>query len=149
MPKRKVVWTKISLRQFNAAIEYIRQDSEQNGDKVKEKMLNKINELSDTKVVHRQDPYKKNNDGNYLYFELQKYRIVYYVMPGKVVIIRIRHTSMELNNINDCCYLHSHTIIIIFNIIIKKKNRTIDSQHYAEFLPALIIPKEQRITIFS
>jgi plasmid stabilization system protein ParE len=58
-------------------------------------MLNKINELPDTKVVHRQDPYKKNNDGNYLYFELQKYRIVYYVMPGKVVIIRIRHTSME------------------------------------------------------
>lgn len=95
MAKRKVTWTKRATLQFNAAIKYIRRDSEQNADNVKEKILVKINELSDDKVVYRKDPYKKNNDGNYLYFEILKYRIVYYAEPKEVFIIRIRHTSME------------------------------------------------------
>ncbi len=95
MAKRKVTWTKRAARQLNAAIEYIRQDSPQNADSVKGKILDKVSELADDKVVHRKDPYKKNNDGNYLYFEILKYRIVYYAEPGEVFIIRVRHTGME------------------------------------------------------
>ncbi|MGN6247019.1 MAG: type II toxin-antitoxin system RelE/ParE family toxin [Ginsengibacter sp.] len=95
MIKRKVTWTKAAVTQFDKIIEYIRKDSEQNADKVKAKILEKINRLSDDKVVHRKDPYKKNNDGNYLYFEVLKYRIVYYKSPAEVFIIRIKHTKME------------------------------------------------------
>jgi len=95
MGKRKVTWGKRATLEFNAAINYIRQDSEQNADKVKEKILAKINELADDRVLHRKDPYKNNNDGNYLYFELLRYRIVYYAAPKEVFIIRIRHTKME------------------------------------------------------
>lgn len=95
MAKRKITWTKRATRHFKAAIENIRYDSEQNADKVKEKLLDKISKLGNDKVVHRKDPYKKNNDGNYLYFEILKYRIVYYASPKEIFIIRIRHTSME------------------------------------------------------
>ena len=98
MGKRKVTWGKIAAREFNAAIKYIRKESEQNADKVKEVMLNKINGLADDRVVHRKDPYKKNNDGNFLYFEILRYRIVYYATPGEVIIIRIRHTKREPKN---------------------------------------------------
>lgn len=93
--KRKIIWTKILALQLNAAIEYIRLDSNQNADNVKEKILNKVNELADDKVVHRKDPNKKNNDGNYLFFKLLKYRITYYSQPKEVFIIRVRNTSME------------------------------------------------------
>jgi plasmid stabilization system protein ParE len=93
--KRKVTWTQAAIDQFNNIIEFIRLDSEQNADKVKEKILEKIYQLSDDRIVHRKDPYKKNNDGNYLYFEILKYRIVYYHSSKEVFIIRIRHTSME------------------------------------------------------
>lgn len=95
MAQRKVTWTKRATRQLNAAIEYIRHDSEQQADKVKEKILDKINQLSDDKVVHRPDPYKENNDGHYLYFEILHYRIVYYAGPKEIFIIRVRHTGME------------------------------------------------------
>jgi len=95
MGKRKVFWSKRATREFNAAIKYIRQDSEQNADKVKEKILDKINTLADSSMVHRKDPYKKNNDGNYLYFEYLRYRIVYYAGPNEAFVIRIRHTKME------------------------------------------------------
>ncbi|MDQ6902247.1 MAG: type II toxin-antitoxin system RelE/ParE family toxin [Bacteroidota bacterium] len=56
--------------------------------------MNKINGLAEDKVIYRKDPYKKNNDGNYLYFEILKYRVVYYTEPDEIFIIRIRHTSM-------------------------------------------------------
>ena len=95
MAKRKVTWTKRATRQLNAAIECIRHGSPQNAGRVKERILDKVNELEDDKVVHRKDPYTKNNDGNYLYFEILKYRIVYYAEPKEVFIIRLRHTSME------------------------------------------------------
>jgi plasmid stabilization system protein ParE len=95
MAVRKVTWTKRSIRQFNAAIEYIRNDSDQQADRVKKKILEKILQLSDVRVVHRVDPYKKNNDGSYLFFEVLRYRIVYHARQDEAVIIRIRHTSME------------------------------------------------------
>ena len=98
MRKRKVTWGKQAAREFNAAIKYIRKDSEQNADKVKEIILSKINDLSDARIVHRKDPYKKNNDGKFLYFEILRYRIVYYVAPDEVIIIRIRHTKREPKN---------------------------------------------------
>ena len=95
MGKRKVTWGKLAAREFNAAIKYIRKDSEQNADNVKKIILTKINSLADNRVVHRKDPYKKNNDGKFLYFEILRYRIVYYAAPDEVIIIRIRHTKRE------------------------------------------------------
>ena len=95
MGKRKITWGKLAARDFNAAIKYIRKDSEQNADKVKAIILNKINALGNGSVVHRKDPYKKNNDGKFLYFEILHYRIVYYAIPEEVIIIRIRHTKRE------------------------------------------------------
>ena len=95
MGKRKITWGKRAVQEFNAAIKYIRKDSEQNADNVKEIMLKKINGLADNRVVHRRDPYKKNNDGKFLYFEILRYRIVYYAAPDEVIIIRIRHTKRE------------------------------------------------------
>ena len=95
MNKRKVTWTKGATRQLDDAIKRIRKDSDQNAEEVKEKILNKINALTDDIAVHRKDTYKKDNDGNYLYFEILKYRIVYYRKPEEVFIIRIRYTGRE------------------------------------------------------
>lgn len=58
-------------------------------------MLEKISQLSDDKITHRKDPYKKDNDGSFLYFEVLKHRIVYQVQGKEVFIVRIRHTKME------------------------------------------------------
>lgn len=95
MAKREIIWTKRATHQLIAIIEYVKRDSPQNASSVNERILKKIGELTDDTIVHRKDPYKKNNDGNYLYFEFLKYRIVYYVESQKVFIIRIRHTNME------------------------------------------------------
>lgn len=95
MAERKVTWTKTALRQFNAAIAYIRRDSPQNADNVKAKILEKVNGLSDDRRVHRKDPNKIDNDGSFLYFEILRYRLVYQTGDEEVFIVRVTHTSME------------------------------------------------------
>jgi plasmid stabilization system protein ParE len=35
------------------------------------------------------------NKTEYLYFEILRYRIVFYAAPAEVIIISIRHTKME------------------------------------------------------
>ena len=47
MAKRKVIWTKRATHPFNVPIEYVRQESEQNADKLKRKILDTINELTE------------------------------------------------------------------------------------------------------
>ena len=93
--KRTVRWTKVAIRQFHAAIDYIRQDSVQGAEKVRSTILTKVNQPSNDTMVHRKDPYKKDNDGSFLYFETEKYRIAYQVRESEVIIIRVRHTSRE------------------------------------------------------
>jgi len=43
MDKRKVIWTRTAIQELDAAIEYVRQHSPQNADKVKEQILSKVN----------------------------------------------------------------------------------------------------------
>ena len=93
--EREISWAPKAIKQFNTAIEYIRQDSDQNADSVKEKILAKINKLSDETVTHRADEYKNNNDGRFRYFELLNYRVSYYVNADEVSIVRLRHVSKK------------------------------------------------------
>ena len=95
MANRKISWDTQALQQFNSAIKYIARDSLQGAEKVRKDILEKIDRLITYPTLHNPDKYKKDNDGNYLYFEILKYRIVYYRKPEEVFIIRIRYTGRE------------------------------------------------------
>lgn len=86
---------------FSAAIEYNPPRLRPAGRRVKKKLLEKINQLSDDKNVHRADPYKINNDGCYLYFELLKYRIVYYA----VMIPLVQNSNFLFEDLSLLCDL--------------------------------------------
>lgn len=95
MKKRKIRWDKPALIYFSEAIRYIRKDSAQNADKVKEEILARISELSVRPEIHAPDKYKQNNAGNYRAFELHRYRVAYLVKDEEIIIARVRHTSQE------------------------------------------------------
>jgi len=95
MPARKITWTKSAILQLRKSIEYIRLDSPQNAEKVKQTILQKTKDLSTTIIRHRLDKYKKNNDGHFLYFEILRHRVSFYVAENEIVIVRIRHTKMS------------------------------------------------------
>jgi plasmid stabilization system protein ParE len=64
MANRKITWSKSALKQFEAAINYIAEDSIQNAEKVRKEILEKIERLISYPETHSPDKYKTNNDGS-------------------------------------------------------------------------------------
>ena len=95
MAVKKITWTKSAILQLNKSIEFIREESPQNAEKVKGTILEKITSLQSSLIHHRIDKYKRNNDGNFLYFEVLKHRVSFYAAKDEIIIVRIRHTKMN------------------------------------------------------
>ncbi len=92
---REIKWDNAAIHQFSVAVNYIRQNSPANADKVKREILEKIEALGKNAELYPPDKYKNDNKGNFRAFELHRYRISYLVKPTEIIITRVRHTSQE------------------------------------------------------
>lgn len=84
--------------QLQKAYRYIRKQSYQNAEKVREKILACIAELPDNPERHSPDKYCLENDGRFRAFEIYSYRITYYIDETVIIVVRIRHTKMNPTN---------------------------------------------------
>ena len=91
---KKVIWPLKTQRQLAKIIKYIALDSYQNAEKVKTEILASTRNLATNEERHPLDKYKKDNDGSFRAYELHHYRIAYRIIPGEIIMTRIRHTSM-------------------------------------------------------
>jgi len=91
----KIKWSAISIKQFNAAIDYISLDSPQNAENVQNKILNKLERIAQSPGICPPDKYKKKNNNNYRAFSIFRYMISYRIENDGIEILRIRHTSMK------------------------------------------------------
>jgi plasmid stabilization system protein ParE len=91
---RHVIWPAKSQNQLAKIVKYISLDSRQNAEKVKTEILASTRNLVANPEMHAEDKYKKNNDGSFRAYELYHYRIAYRITVEKIIITRIRHTSM-------------------------------------------------------
>jgi plasmid stabilization system protein ParE len=90
---RKIVIDNSAKNSLKEIYTYIRKDSLQNADIVKEKILSSIKELVTNPERYNLDKYRIDNDGTFRAFEIYKYRISYHLSPTQIRIIRIRHTK--------------------------------------------------------
>jgi plasmid stabilization system protein ParE len=81
--------------QLRKAYEFIKEDSPQNAEKVKQKIYHSFKALLKNPLRHPPDKYRSNNDGSYRAYELYKYRISYHISAQEIRVIRIRHTKMN------------------------------------------------------
>ena len=95
MANRKISWDIGALKEFEQGIDYIAGSSVQNAEKVRQEIVNRIEQLLDNPERHAPDKFKINNDGNYRAFELHRYRISYFVAINEIRILQIRHTGRE------------------------------------------------------
>jgi plasmid stabilization system protein ParE len=93
--KSKITYSKTAIKQLSRSLEYIREDSIQNAEKVYRKILDKLEKASLDPEINPPDKYKIANDGNYRAFVLFRYRISYRIMKNQILVLRIRHTSMN------------------------------------------------------
>jgi plasmid stabilization system protein ParE len=90
-----VSWSKRAYAALQKIVEYIRQDSITNAEKVKEGILKITRGLPDHPAKHPPDKFKKNNPGNYRAFEKYSYRVAYRHTQQQIKILRIRHVRQE------------------------------------------------------
>lgn len=93
--KRKVIWPDISRQQLRKAYNHIKKDSLQNADKVRKAIVISTTDLIDHPHKHPADKFRSDNDGTFRAYELYHYRIAYQVTATEIIIVRVRHTSME------------------------------------------------------
>jgi plasmid stabilization system protein ParE len=92
---RIVTIDKEAKRFLREMYNYIRKDSLQNAEMLREKLLASIKELIKNPERHNPDKYRIGNDGSYRAYEIYKYRITYHISSTEIRVIRIRHTKMN------------------------------------------------------
>ena len=91
---RKIRWDKEATDSFTSAIKFIRKDSFDNAEKVRNGILLKTNGLKDNPEKCALDKFKVENDGSFRAFELYHYRVSYTITEKEIIITRVRHTKM-------------------------------------------------------
>lgn len=91
----KVVIDNEAKKSLRDAYEYIKKDSLQNAERVRDEILTSIKALIKAPEKHPLDKYRIKNDGSYRAYEVYKYRIAYHISTSEIRIIRIRHTKMN------------------------------------------------------
>jgi plasmid stabilization system protein ParE len=81
--KPKVVWDDSAKKVFRAAIEYIKNDSIQNAQNVKQDILYATRDLADNPNKYPIDKYSNEKDGSNRAFELHRFRIAYHISKQK------------------------------------------------------------------
>jgi plasmid stabilization system protein ParE len=92
---REVRWPLQAQQQLAKAYEYILPDSYQNAVKVKDDILSSTRKLAANPEMYPLDKYRRNNDGSFRAYELHGYRVAYRITENEIIIVRVRHSSMQ------------------------------------------------------
>ncbi len=95
MVKRKVIWPLIPRQQLRNAYNYVKNDSLQNAEKIRKSIIASTKSLSNHPLKHPLDKLRIDNDGTFRAYELLHYRISYRVTDTEIIVVRVRHASME------------------------------------------------------
>ncbi len=87
------VWSKKATLQLQQAFDFIKQDSLQNAEKVRDEIIDITIDIVNHPEKYSLDKYKTTNDGSYRSFEIHRYRISYRITKDFIRIVRMRHTS--------------------------------------------------------
>ncbi len=90
----KIVWNKQAKEALQIFYNYIKEDSVQNAETVRDNIIDSVSGLNG-KIVHRPDKYKRNNDGTYRAFEIYSCRISYRITSIQIKVLRLRHVKMR------------------------------------------------------
>jgi addiction module RelE/StbE family toxin len=91
----EVVWSDLAKQQLKEIYFFIKKDSPQAANLVRDKILESTKVLSIGSVIYEADSLKSNNQGNYRAYTIYSYRITYKIEKSSVLILRVRHTSRE------------------------------------------------------
>ena len=91
----KIIWSDHAKQQLKDIHTFIKKDSQQGANLVRNKILESTKILSVGSIIYEADSLKDNNQGNYRAYTIYSYRITYKIEKDFILILRVRHTSRE------------------------------------------------------
>ncbi|MBU0533167.1 type II toxin-antitoxin system RelE/ParE family toxin [Candidatus Micrarchaeota archaeon] len=93
--KRLILWDNKAKESLRKALAYIRKESPQGAQIVKNKIFENVKRLPGNPEMFETDKLKRDNDGSYRVFFAYSYRVAYRITEDVILILRVRHTSQE------------------------------------------------------
>ncbi|WP_179374873.1 type II toxin-antitoxin system RelE/ParE family toxin [Winogradskyella wichelsiae] len=90
----KIVWRKLALLQLKEAFDYIKKDSLQSAENVRNAIFSATDNLKYNPEIYPLDKYRKNNDGTFRAFEIYSYRIAYQITKLEYFVFGIQNKSL-------------------------------------------------------
>jgi plasmid stabilization system protein ParE len=91
----KIQWTLSAKEDLKDILKYYKKHSAQGYILVKNALLNTVVIASKNPKIFKADRLKKDNDGTIRVFTIYHTRVVYQIMQGGIIVLRLRHTSRE------------------------------------------------------
>lgn len=91
----KVIWAKNARLQLKKIISFIKKDSVQNAENVRNEIFSSTKQILAHPTKFPVDKYKKNNKGNFRAYEIFHCRISYEITETQINIVRIRSTHQD------------------------------------------------------
>ncbi len=93
--KKKVVWDELARTALKEAYNYIKADSIQQAEKVKQEIIAASKKLADLPEMYPPDKYRKDKDIRFRAFEKYNYRLSYFIAEDTIRVLRFRHVKQE------------------------------------------------------
>ena len=91
---KKIEWTRSALRDATNLRDYIARDSEAYADRFVERMIEAVEKAAAFPLIGRQVP--EADDETIREILYRKYRVVYRVEPGRVLVLMVIHGARDL-----------------------------------------------------
>ena len=91
----KVIWSLRALKQFKVIYDYIKNESPQGAETVRNAIIDTTDKLPINPLIFEADRFKLNNDKSYRAFTEFNIRVTYRINLKSVSIIKVIHTSQK------------------------------------------------------
>ncbi len=101
MKKLKVIWNNEAKYALRNIFNYIKErDSAEAAKKVRDEIVTSAKNLNVFPEKFAEDPYLKDEPGNYRFKVIWSYKIIYEVTPESIIVLDIFHSSRDPGNIS-------------------------------------------------
>ena len=99
--KLRTVWNNEAKYALKNIYNYIKKkESAERAKKVRDEIVGSAKDLNVFPAKFVEDPYLKDELGNYRFKVIWSYKIIYEVTPDKIIVLDVFHTSRDPSNIS-------------------------------------------------
>ena len=92
---KKIIWSSSARAQLKQIHDFIKNDSVQAAEKVTKDIVAATRQLETQPTRYPLDKHRLKNDGTFRVFNLHRYMVSYQVTEESIIIVRIKHASMN------------------------------------------------------